>query len=151
MNERLCADCGRAFTIGRDQAARYAARGWAPPRRCPKCRTARRKPHVDPADPVDAPAEPAAAQATVKQPASGRAPAADPTDSAGLRTSSSSDVDYDLEDPPDVPPEAPGPATEPEVQGAFEVQCSACGKMTRVKFRPNGKRPVYCQDCFDLR
>lgn len=145
MNERLCADCGRAFTIGKDQAARYAARGWAPPRRCPACRTARRKPHVDPADPVDAPVEPATATATASQ------AAADPTTSSSSALRTSSDVDYDLEDPPDVPPEAPGPASEPSDEGAFEVQCSACGEMSRVKFRPTARRPVYCRRCFDLR
>lgn len=152
MNERLCADCGKVFTVGRDQAARYAAKGWKPPRRCPACRTARRKPHVDPADPVDAPAEaptrpPRKEQAQAAQ----LAPAKDPTtSSSALRSSSSSDFDFDPEDPPDVPPEAPGP-TEPEVKAPFEVQCAACGTLTRVAFRPTGKRPVYCRPCFELR
>jgi len=80
-----------------------------------------------------------------------QAPAADPLVSSSSALRTSSDVDYDLEDPPDVPPEAPGPESEPRDEGAFEVQCSACGKMARVKFRPDGKRPVYCRECFDLR
>lgn len=30
----------------------------------------------------------------------------------------------------------------------FETVCSACGKTTMVPFRPNGKKPVFCNDCF---
>lgn len=30
----------------------------------------------------------------------------------------------------------------------FEAVCSACGKTTTVPFRPNGKKPVFCNDCF---
>jgi CxxC-x17-CxxC domain-containing protein len=32
-----------------------------------------------------------------------------------------------------------------------EVQCSACGTLTRVPFQPTAKRPVYCDDCFAYR
>lgn len=30
----------------------------------------------------------------------------------------------------------------------FETTCSQCGKRTTVPFRPNGKKPVFCNDCF---
>lgn len=30
----------------------------------------------------------------------------------------------------------------------FEAECASCHKMTEVPFRPNGKKPVYCRDCF---
>jgi len=28
------------------------------------------------------------------------------------------------------------------------VTCADCGKETHVPFKPDGSRPVYCQDCF---
>lgn len=30
----------------------------------------------------------------------------------------------------------------------FEATCASCGKTCQVPFRPNGKKPVYCNDCF---
>lgn len=30
----------------------------------------------------------------------------------------------------------------------FQAKCANCGKMAEVPFRPNGKKPVYCKDCF---
>lgn len=29
----------------------------------------------------------------------------------------------------------------------YDAQCSNCGKMTQVPFKPDGKRPVYCLQC----
>ncbi len=29
-----------------------------------------------------------------------------------------------------------------------QAQCNACHKMCEVPFKPNGKKPVYCRDCF---
>ena len=30
----------------------------------------------------------------------------------------------------------------------FEAVCAACGQKTEVPFRPNGRKPVYCRECF---
>ncbi len=30
----------------------------------------------------------------------------------------------------------------------FDAICSRCGKPTLVPFRPNGKKPIFCRDCF---
>jgi len=30
----------------------------------------------------------------------------------------------------------------------FEAECNSCHKKCQVPFRPNGKKPVYCSDCF---
>lgn len=30
----------------------------------------------------------------------------------------------------------------------FEAECNSCHKSCQVPFRPNGKKPVYCSDCF---
>jgi CxxC-x17-CxxC domain-containing protein len=30
----------------------------------------------------------------------------------------------------------------------FDANCSRCGKKVQVPFKPDGVRPVYCQDCF---
>ena len=30
----------------------------------------------------------------------------------------------------------------------FDAQCNSCHKRCQVPFRPNGKKPVYCSDCF---
>ena len=29
-----------------------------------------------------------------------------------------------------------------------DATCNACGKSCKVPFRPNGKKPIYCSDCF---
>jgi CxxC-x17-CxxC domain-containing protein len=30
----------------------------------------------------------------------------------------------------------------------FQATCASCGKSCEVPFRPNGKKPVYCTECF---
>lgn len=30
----------------------------------------------------------------------------------------------------------------------FQATCNECKKTCEVPFRPNGKKPVYCRDCF---
>jgi CxxC-x17-CxxC domain-containing protein len=30
----------------------------------------------------------------------------------------------------------------------FQAVCASCGKSCEVPFRPNGKKPVYCKECF---
>lgn len=30
----------------------------------------------------------------------------------------------------------------------FEAYCSTCGNTCEVPFQPNGKKPVYCRNCF---
>jgi len=30
----------------------------------------------------------------------------------------------------------------------FEATCASCAKVCEVPFRPNGKKPVYCKNCF---
>ncbi|MGC9780094.1 MAG: DNA-directed RNA polymerase [Candidatus Heimdallarchaeota archaeon] len=32
-----------------------------------------------------------------------------------------------------------------------EVTCADCGQKTEVPFKPDGERPVYCQDCYRKR
>jgi CxxC-x17-CxxC domain-containing protein len=31
----------------------------------------------------------------------------------------------------------------------FDAVCDNCGKSCQVPFRPDGKKPVYCKNCFD--
>ena len=33
----------------------------------------------------------------------------------------------------------------------FPAVCAACGRETRLPFKPRGDRPPYCPDCFDRR
>ena len=37
-----------------------------------------------------------------------------------------------------------------EVFQKFDAVCSNCGKKCQVPFRPDGEKPVYCKDCFDM-
>lgn len=30
----------------------------------------------------------------------------------------------------------------------FSATCASCGKICEVPFKPNGKKPVYCKECF---
>ena len=30
----------------------------------------------------------------------------------------------------------------------FSATCASCGKVCEVPFKPNGKKPVYCKECF---
>ena len=32
----------------------------------------------------------------------------------------------------------------------FDAICSNCGKKCQVPFRPDGEKPVYCKNCFDM-
>jgi len=48
------------------------------------------------------------------------------------------------------PYRAPARAGKPE-SGPYEVTCSQCGALTRLPFRPDGVRPVYCRSCFQDR
>jgi CxxC-x17-CxxC domain-containing protein len=56
---------------------------------------------------------------------------------------------------PAVPPKIVPPQRETQKEEVktleerfpYEVKCSACGKNTRVSFKPDGKRPVYCKEC----
>lgn len=36
----------------------------------------------------------------------------------------------------------------PSDREMFDTTCANCGTMTKVPFRPNGTKPVYCRDCF---
>ena len=33
----------------------------------------------------------------------------------------------------------------------FQAVCASCNKSCEVPFRPNGKKPVYCKDCFSAQ
>ena len=30
----------------------------------------------------------------------------------------------------------------------YKVDCSQCGEVTEVPFKPDGERPVYCKKCY---
>lgn len=38
-----------------------------------------------------------------------------------------------------------------ELREMHEAVCSKCGSMTKVPFKPDGIRPVYCRDCYNKR
>jgi CxxC-x17-CxxC domain-containing protein len=44
----------------------------------------------------------------------------------------------------EMPQTSPQQATGPVL---YDARCSMCGKDTKVVFRPDGKRPVYCKSC----
>ncbi len=33
----------------------------------------------------------------------------------------------------------------------YDAVCAACGKKTKVPFKPNGKKPVYCRECYNKK
>jgi CxxC-x17-CxxC domain-containing protein len=33
----------------------------------------------------------------------------------------------------------------------YKVICAECGKETEVPFKPDGRRPVYCKECYMKR
>lgn len=42
--------------------------------------------------------------------------------------------------------------TRPPYQAMkHQATCSDCGKVCQVPFRPNGKKPVFCTDCFGAK
>jgi len=45
------------------------------------------------------------------------------------------------------PPSRMGGARDEQFQ-KFDAVCSNCGKACQVPFRPDGKKPVYCKNCF---
>lgn len=38
---------------------------------------------------------------------------------------------------------------EKKVLDKYSVICAACGKETKISFKPDGKRPVFCDNCFN--
>lgn len=38
-----------------------------------------------------------------------------------------------------------------EEREMHKVTCAECGAETEVPFEPDGKRPVYCRDCYRKR
>ncbi|KYC50540.1 MAG: hypothetical protein AMQ74_01244 [Candidatus Methanofastidiosum methylothiophilum] len=38
-----------------------------------------------------------------------------------------------------------------ELREMHEAVCVDCGKTTKVPFKPDGIRPVYCKECFQIR
>jgi len=64
-----CADCGAQFEFGVEEQQRFAARGFAEPKRCRPCRDVKRRRQVDPGGPrrhdgVERPASQAPRQRT---------------------------------------------------------------------------------------
>lgn len=50
-----------------------------------------------------------------------------------------------------IPPTMPArPVPEKRNDGGNEVPCSRCQKTTKVFFKPDGVRPIYCKDCLSL-
>lgn len=47
-----------------------------------------------------------------------------------------------------------GPRARPSSKGrpsageSYDAECAACHQRCQVPFRPNGKKPVYCANCF---
>ena len=42
------------------------------------------------------------------------------------------------------------PSSRPKDKPTYNVNCYECGKPTTVNFKPDGVRPIYCQECFQL-
>lgn len=38
-----------------------------------------------------------------------------------------------------------------ELREMHEAVCADCGKTTKVPFKPDGIRPVYCKECYQIR
>lgn len=54
---------------------------------------------------------------------------------------------------PSFGPKRPGGNFRPQGNRQFggelhDADCNSCGKPCQVPFRPNGKKPIYCRDCF---
>ncbi len=32
-----------------------------------------------------------------------------------------------------------------------KVNCDECGKETEVPFKPTGRKPIYCRECYELK
>ena len=41
--------------------------------------------------------------------------------------------------------------SRPAFQKKYDATCSDCGRVCQVPFRPNGKKPVFCTDCFSAK
>ncbi len=47
--------------------------------------------------------------------------------------------------------QGPNGPVRPEGQVKHRATCAECGNMCEVPFRPNGKKPVFCPDCFGAK
>jgi CxxC-x17-CxxC domain-containing protein len=50
-----------------------------------------------------------------------------------------------------LPQQQRAPSRAKPDSGPYEVTCSQCGALTRLPFRPDGVRPVFCRSCFQDR
>lgn len=41
----------------------------------------------------------------------------------------------------------PAPSVMPSATTLYDAQCASCGKWTKVVFKPDGRKPVYCKSC----
>ncbi|MDD2807805.1 MAG: type IV secretion system DNA-binding domain-containing protein [Patescibacteria group bacterium] len=49
---------------------------------------------------------------------------------------------------PEVPTSKNNSQSKKNNKNVYQVDCYECGKPTEVSFKPDGVRPIYCQDCF---
>ncbi|HET6204218.1 MAG TPA: zinc-ribbon domain containing protein [Planctomycetota bacterium] len=121
-----CSDCQKTFAFTDQEQAFFQERGFAPPKRCPECRKARRARQQK---------EGGGGRGGFRPAARGRGPS--PGRGGG-----------------EAPSRGEGgggwhAARAPRPHGEkHRIVCDGCGQESTVPFEPAAGRPVYCQACY---
>jgi CxxC-x17-CxxC domain-containing protein len=117
-----CADCAQEFVFTASEQQFYQERGFTDPRRCRSCRAAR-KASMGSGDSMG----------------------------GGGGYSSGGGGGYSSGGGGGYSSGGGGGFRERRPRELFEANCSSCGKVAMVPFRPTSGKPVYCDDCFQRR
>ena len=122
----ICSDCGQEFLFTAGERQFYIDRGFEyPPKRCKPCRVQRKQ-----------------------QSARNREAApATPTNQTGHRPREAQPT---YQRPREVPqrPAAPQKPHQHQPREVHITTCQACGASTKVPFKPQEGRGVYCPECY---
>ncbi|MFQ6672937.1 MAG: zinc-ribbon domain containing protein, partial [Candidatus Tectimicrobiota bacterium] len=123
----ICSDCGQEFIFTAGEQQFYAERGFDhPPKRCKPCRTLRKQQQA-----TQAPVAPREAPISGPRPRQAPQPNQRPREAAS-RSQAPREPVARMYQPRDV----------------HVTTCQACGVTTRVPFKPQEGRGVYCPECY---
>ncbi len=139
---RICVECGKPFVFSAGEQEFYAQRQFnAAPKRCRDCRDSRKRDR-----------DTGSSNAVYRSEGFQTGGIGDflPSRLGGnggprSRSISSSSAHREVD------------ASSASVRGsrppraAYDIVCAACGKTSRVPFRPSADKPVYCSDCYQIK
>jgi CxxC-x17-CxxC domain-containing protein len=130
----ICSDCGQEFVFTAGEQQFYAERGFEhPPKRCKPCRAQRKQQASSAKEGASASGAPG------RSPGPGRSREAYPSNQ---RLQATFNRTYNYQGNREIIPRTYQP------RDIHITTCQACGVTTRVPFKPQAGRGVYCPECY---